>query len=338
MLEFEQIVKIAYWVILGIILFILVGRFFYFQKNSHKRIANYKEKSIYKFFRYATILVIPLFLFGCISFVFVFQKGNMFAPNWMKNLLLISLVLILVTEIFYNYKVLPKQSNRILNILFFTFASLIGGYLLNLYRGATVHPTIEESVIIEFPFKGQWIAAGAGASGLTNHHDRIMSQKYAVDIVRIGSNGKLFTGKGIEHNESNTYGAEILSPVNGKVVYLVDTLPNHPIRERDKLAGNHLVIQFQDSLYVALAHLQKKSIPVNIGDFVSAGDFVGLVGMSGNTDFCHLHIHIQDRPIYDIENGKAFPIRFKEFRRKRIAFWRTVENEYLLSNDIIETK
>jgi len=336
MQEFEQIIKTAYWIILGILLLILIARFYYFQKTSYKRIASKKEKSPYQFLRYATILFFPLFLFGITSFIFVLQKGNMFAPNWMKNALLIFLAFLLITEIYYNLKIVPKRINRILHIVFLAFIGVIGVYLTNLYRSAKAHPPVEESIIIELPFKGKWIVTGAGATGLTNHHDRIKSQKYAVDIARLGSNDKLFTGEGIAHEESNTYGAEIISPVDGQVVYLVDTLPDQPIREQDKLAGNHVVIQFKDSLYVALAHLQPKSIPLRVGDQVSIGDLVGRVGMSGNTDFCHLHLHIQDRPKYDLENGNTFPLRFKQFKRKRIAFWRSIKDDYLLSNDIIE--
>ena len=336
MQEFEQIVKIAYLILLGMLIITLISRYIYFRKSSEKRIKTQDEKPIYKYLRYATILTLPVFLFGIISFVFVLQKGNMFAAGWLKNALLIALSMILITEIFYNLKIIAKRINRILNIIFLGLTATTGIYLTNLYLSAKSHPPIEASITIEIPFEGKWIATGAGASGLTNHHDRIKSQKYAVDIAKIGGNGKLFTGKGIEHEESNTYGAEIFSPVNGQVVYLVDTLPDIPVKERDKLAGNHIVIKFQDSLYVALAHLQKKSIPWKEGDQISVGELVGKVGMSGNTDFCHLHNHIQDRPVYDLENGKTYPLRFRRFKRKRFMFWRNVENEYLLSNDIIE--
>ncbi len=111
------------------------------------------------------------------------------------------------------------------------------------------------------------------------------------------------------------------------MVWVVDTLADAPVKERDKLAGNHIVIKFQDSLHVALAHLQPYSIPQKIGDNVSIGEFVGKVGMSGNTDFCHLHVHVQDRPNYDIENGKTYPLRFREFKRKRFLFWRRLKTD-----------
>jgi len=336
MLEFEQIVKTAYWIILAILAITIAGRFFYYIKTRDKRIKISEEKTAFKLVRYATISMLPIFVYGFVTFVFVLQKGNMFAPSWMKNCLLLLLILLMITEIVYNFNIVQSKISRILNIIFCSLIGTLGFYLSSLYQTAKDYPTKHESITIELPFQGKWIATGAGATGLTNHHDRIASQKYAVDISKIGNNGKLFSGQGIAKEESNTYGEEIVSPVNGEVVWVVDTLPDTPIKERDKLAGNHIVIKFQDSLYVALAHLQPNSIPYKIGDKVQIGEYIGKVGMSGNTDFCHLHIHIQDRPEYDIENGKSYPIRFKEYNRKRFAFWIKVKNEYLLSNDIVE--
>lgn len=337
MLEFEQIVTTAYWVILILLVILLASRFYYFKKSSHKRISLVADNSIFKYFRIATIIMIPIFIFGFITFVFVLQRGNLFATTWQKDTLLLLLAVLLTTEIVYNLTSVPERTNRIINIVFLFVISTVGIYLTNLYIQAKKHPSLHNSISIALPFEGKWIATGAGASGLTNHHDRTASQKYAVDIVRIGNDDKLFTGEGIDKKDSHTYGAEVLSPVDGKVVWVIDTLADEPIRERDKLAGNHIVIQFQDSLFVALAHLQPKSIPHKIGDRVAQGDLVGKVGMSGNTDFCHLHIHIQDRAEYNLEHGKTYPLRFKTFKRKRFVFWRTVENEYLLSNDIIKS-
>lgn len=337
MQEFEQIVNTAYWILLALILFIIVSRFIFFQRSKAKRISIQEEKLGFRILRYGTLLSIPLFCIGAIAFIFVLQKGNLFAVPWMKIALLSFSGIYLGTELFYNLRVLPDRNSRILNSSYFVFTAFVGIFLLNQYRSAKEHPAIDASIVIDLPIKGKWITTGAGASGLTNHHDRIASQKYAIDIARIGENGKLFHGDGLFKEESNTYGAEVYAPVKGEVVWLVDSLADEPTRDRDNLAGNHVVIKYQDSLFIALAHLQPKSTPAKVGESVRVGDLVGKVGMSGNTDFCHLHIHIQDRPEYDIENGKTFPIRFKELRRNRFNIWRKVKNEYLLSNDIVES-
>jgi len=148
----------------------------------------------------------------------------------------------------------------------------------------------------------------------------------------------LFKNNGVANEDSYTFGAEIISPVNGKVVHVTDSLPDKKIQERDKLAGNHIIIQFQDTLFVALAHLKQKSIKVKQGDMVQTGDILAQVGNSGNTDFPHLHIHVQNSEVYDIETTKSYPFRFRQFKRMRYIFWQNETNQFLLSNDIVKPK
>lgn len=262
----------------------------------------------------------------------------MFAPYWAKVTLFALLTLLLITEVCYNIHLQPKKVNRIFNLIF-GVAFLVLGVLLNkVYFDARQYPDIASCVIIDLPFKGKWIASGAGASGLTNHHDRIRSQKYAIDIVKFDDNSRLFKNNGVANEDSYTFGAEIISPVNGKVVHVTDSLPDKKIQERDKLAGNHIIIQFQDTLFVALAHLKQKSIKVKQGDMVQTGDILAQVGNSGNTDFPHLHIHVQDSEVYDIETTKSYPFRFRQFKRMRYIFWQNETNQFLLSNDIVKPK
>lgn len=333
MKEFGDIVRIAYLVVLGILLLLLVGRYFYYQKTKTSRVPVASLSSPYCYFRYATLFALPFFVVGFVQYVFVLQKGNLFALDWMKIALVALLTLVTIAELFYNLHPRPTRIARGLNILLLLTTLGLGGLFHATFFSANQYPTKEESVSVALPFKGTWIAAGAGATEATNHHDRIASQKYAIDISRLGEDGKLFTGEGVANEESYTFGSTIYAPVQGEVVHLVDTLPDVLIRERDKLAGNHIIIRFQDSLYVALAHLRQGSIKVQKGETVQEGQELAQVGNSGNTDFSHLHIHIQDTPTYDIEKTRTYPIRFKKVQRKRYFFWRTLEDAYLLSND-----
>ncbi len=335
MKEFEDIVTTGYAILLSVIAVFIIFRYWYYRKTKLSRIKIRKEKNPYRYFRYISIVAIPLFLAGLVHYIFILQKGNLFAPYWAKLTLLALLALLLITEIIYNIHLQPKKVNRIFNLIF-GVVFLIFGFLLNkIYFNAKQHPDIASSVIIDLPFKGKWIASGAGASGLTNHHDRIRSQKYAIDIVKFSDNDKLFKNEGVANEDSYTFGAEIISPVNGKVVHIADSLPDKKIQERDKLAGNHIIIQFQDTLFVALAHLKQKSIKVKQGDMVRTGDLLAQVGSSGNTDFPHLHIHVQNSAVYDIETTRSYPFRFREFKRMRYIFWQNETNQFLLSNDIV---
>ncbi len=335
MKEFEQIVQVAYLVILGLLFLLLIGRYIYYQKTKRSRVPLRDERSPFRYFRYATLFALPFFIVGFVQYIFVLQKGNLFAMNWMKIGLVALLSLITITEVFYNLRPRPKTSGRILNALLLLITLGLGGLFHATFYSANQYPSKAESVSIALPFKGTWIASGAGATGATNHHDRIASQKYAIDISRLGEDNKLFTGEGVKNEESYTFGSKIYAPVQGEVVHLVDTLPDVKVRERDKLAGNHIIIRFQDSLYVALAHLKEGTIKVRKGTQVQVGQELGEVGLSGNTDFSHLHIHIQDTPTYNIETTRTYPIRFKNFEHKRYFSWSSQEDGYLLSNDRI---
>lgn len=338
MKEFEDIVLLGYIIILSLLALFIIFRYLYYRKTRHTRTNITQETNFFRIFRYLSIAALPLLIFGIINFIFILQKGNLFAPYWAKTSLILTFALLLITEIKYNLNLQPKKINRVFNPLFTTIFLVLAFLLNKQYFNAIQHPSIAESVLIDLPIKGKWIASGAGASGLTNHHDRIRSQKYAVDMAKIGENGRLFVNEGITNEDSYTFGAELFSPVNGQVVHIADSLPDQKISERDKLAGNHIIIQFQDTLFVALAHLKQNSIKVKIGDRVQTGDLLAQVGNSGNTDFPHLHIHIQNSEYYDIETSISYPFRFKEFKRMRYIFWQNEKDQFLLSNDIFKPK
>lgn len=338
MKEFENIVTTSYTILLGALLLFLILRHWYYRRTKNNRIKIEEEQKIFRYFRYLSLIAVPLFMMGLVHYIFILQKGNLFAPYWAKVSLIGLLFLVLITETKYNIKLRPKNVNRIINLFCCLVFLTLGVWLNQIYFQATQYPKVDSSVLIDLPFDGKWIASGAGATGLTNHHDRIRSQKYAVDIVKFGDDGKLFKNEGLANEDSYTFGAEIISPVDGKVVYLMDSLPDKKITERDKLAGNHLIIQFQDTLFVALAHLKHNSILVKKGDLVQSGDLLAQVGNSGNTDFPHLHIHVQNSEIYDIETTTSYPFRFKNFKRMRYIIWWNENNQFLLSNDIVKPK
>jgi len=100
--------------------------------------------------------------------------------------------------------------------------------------------------------------------------------------------------------------------------FLEDLIP--PQTDSEHLAGNHVMINC-DGFEVILAHLQKDSVRVKVGDYVTTATVIGKVGNTGNTSEPHLHIHVEkggDAGI--ILNGKA------------VAF--TINGEFLVRGDI----
>lgn len=76
------------------------------------------------------------------------------------------------------------------------------------------------------------------------------------------------------------------------------------------LAGNHVVIALSPSgPYVLLAHLQRGTVGVQPGDFVSAGQQVGACGNSGNSTQPHVHVQVIDTPRFD-ETAHGVPLAF----------------------------
>ncbi|MFD2530901.1 M23 family metallopeptidase [Gracilimonas halophila] len=199
------------------------------------------------------------------------------------------------------------------------------------------YPEIEDSYLIELPTQGAWMAGHAGGSVLTNYHNAIASQKYAIDVVKVNEDGWFFQNSGEELTDIYSFGEPIYAPVAGVVTTVVDSLPDHEISfsPSDSLnpAGNHVVIHFDKDRYLFMAHLMAGTIEVQKGDSVLAGDIIGKIGNSGNTSWPHLHMHIQNKPAIRMADTQAYPFRFKEMERKRWFFWQMTENDFLLRND-----
>ncbi|MEI7475526.1 MAG: M23 family metallopeptidase [bacterium] len=56
--------------------------------------------------------------------------------------------------------------------------------------------------------------------------------------------------------------------------------------------GNGIVTDNGSGIKIAYCHMKKGSIKYKKGDFVKKGDVIGLVGMSGKTEYPHLHIQV----------------------------------------------
>ena len=65
--------------------------------------------------------------------------------------------------------------------------------------------------------------------------------------------------------------------------------------------GQHVYIEHQingQSVLTVYAHLQKDSSPLRVGDRVSVGDFIGLVGSTGTSTGAHLHFEVRIDGVY----------------------------------------
>jgi hypothetical protein len=209
-------------------------------------------------------------------------------------------------------------------------------FLVRSAPGVHAYPSGEEVVRLRVPVEGRWLAAHAGASSATNHHNRLQSQRFAADLVRLGDDGRIFADDVPSSASSYTWDQPVHAPAAGRVAVAVDGFDDdvRPTRRED-VGGNYVSIEIAPRRYVILAHFRKGSIAVSEGEHVAVGQLLGRAGNSGNSDFPHVHLHVQDRPSVDFE-ATAYPYRFEQARRKRWLLWRVVDNAALLRNDMFE--
>jgi hypothetical protein len=170
---------------------------------------------------------------------------------------------------------------------------------------AGIMPEGQSPVELEFPLHdGRYYVVSGGSTKAGNRHRNILDtekadesrgQAQALDIVQLNSWG--IRAKGLYPHDKTDYrifGTPVYAPCSGEVVRVRDGLTDYdpPGRDRENLAGNHVVLEC-DGVHVALAHLKKGSVTVQRGNAVKVGQNLGEIGNSGNTTEPHLHIHAQ---------------------------------------------
>lgn len=100
-------------------------------------------------------------------------------------------------------------------------------------------------------------------------------------------------------NAALRHGVAALAAAPGRVKALRDGMDDVNVRTigrgavAGREAGNSVVFDLGGGWEMQYAHLRKGSIAVKVGDTVSAGQKIGLVGLSGNTSFPHLHFEVR---------------------------------------------
>lgn len=160
------------------------------------------------------------------------------------------------------------------------------------------------------PLRGtKWVAADGCCT--SERHVRavlpingklVISQRFAVDWEKLNDENRIFVGDPQDVNSYFAYGEDILAVGEGRVVVAVDKYEDQipgefpvgiPLEEAD---GNHVVIDLGNGNFAFYAHLIKDSVAVKVGDFVTRGQVIGLLGNTGNSIVPHLHFHMMSGP------------------------------------------
>lgn len=94
-------------------------------------------------------------------------------------------------------------------------------------------------------------------------------------------------------------GVEVLAAAAGTVRGVRDGMPDQPPNGRmthdygQRNCGNAVVIRHEDGWETQYCHFREGSVAVREGDKVEAGQKLGLVGMSGEANFPHVHLAVR---------------------------------------------
>lgn len=94
-------------------------------------------------------------------------------------------------------------------------------------------------------------------------------------------------------------GVEVLAAAPGRVLRVRDGIDDVSVREIGRAAvagkecGNGAVIAHRDGWSTQYCHMAKGSLRIKAGDAVTAGQPLGLVGLSGDTEFPHVHLTVR---------------------------------------------
>ncbi len=94
-------------------------------------------------------------------------------------------------------------------------------------------------------------------------------------------------------------GVDVLAAAPGRVLRARDNMPDMSVSVtgrnavHDRECGNGLVIAHADGFETQYCHMAQGSLVVKPGDTVADGQKLGHVGLSGDTEFPHLHITVR---------------------------------------------
>jgi hypothetical protein len=243
-------------------------------------------------------------------------------------------------------------------ILFVFVFILLSGLVANVLHSETESDGMkgfDDPVIVEFPLRGEWLAPTTPATKIPSHGTDQLGERYAFDFLQVDweRNGKPFYRTnlpqylffGVPLNECYGWGQEVYAPCEGEIIQAEDGYKERPRvywasdlfvalknaytfnPEKDDLrsvAGNYVIMKYNNHVYAAFAHLQTGSVTVSAGQAVKKGDVLGKVGHSGNSTAPHLHFQLMDSS--NLLSAKGIPCAFEQYESFQDGAWKTVYN------------
>jgi hypothetical protein len=178
-------------------------------------------------------------------------------------------------------------------------------------EGAEVAVAAKPLPVLGSPLHGEgWLAVNGPNNGSVHRRavtpiggTSWIAQRFAIDWVQVGSDSATYTGDRKNNKSYHAYGAEVLAVADAVVETIKDGIPQNVPGENSRavpitletIGGNHIILNLGQGRYAFYAHLQPGSLRVKVGDHVTRGQVLALVGNSGNSTEPHLHFHVSDR-------------------------------------------
>lgn len=219
-------------------------------------------------------------------------------------------------------------------------------------------------IIVEFPLRGEWLSPNTPGTKIPSHGTNQLGTRYAYDFIQVDWNRNGFPAYrgsltqylfyGLPLSDYYCWGQEVYAPCDGIVIVAED---GYKERERTNLfsdmsnayknahyfdpekddvqsvAGNYIIIQYDNNVYAALCHLQTGSIQVSVGQSVKTGALIGKVGHSGNSFAPHLHFQLMDSS--NIATANGLPCAFENYELFRNGKWEQITHGIPTNKDRI---
>ncbi|MEM7745318.1 MAG: peptidoglycan DD-metalloendopeptidase family protein [Pseudomonadota bacterium] len=105
----------------------------------------------------------------------------------------------------------------------------------------------------------------------------------------------------VADRKAMSVGVDVLSATHGRVVALRDGMADRSQLDQDapdvtdRECGNGLIVERADGWRFQYCHLARGSLAVSEGEQVTQGQRLGQIGLSGLTEFPHLHFQVRDQ-------------------------------------------
>ncbi len=175
---------------------------------------------------------------------------------------------------------------------------------------------------------------------IQNYVDRDPTDAAAVDYTCGSQTYDKHTGTDIRlaNLAAMHKGFEVLSPIEGKVVGVRNDMDDVSVGDTQVVAegnikdldgkdcGNGVNISSRGGWRVQLCHMKKGSITVKPGERVKPNQVLGLIGLSGNTNFPHLHVTVwrNDKVVDPFSReDAALPCNPRADQKENYGLWTT---------------